>query len=165
MTKASQLAVIMGVSGCGKSTVAEALATHKNWRFVEADNYHTPEAKRMMSEGIPLTDEIRDPWIDSICQAIKQYPQQSCVLAYSGLKARHRNKFTQLGFDCCFFHLQGSKDTIAERMLQRKGHYMSIDLLDSQFAAMEQPTKGEAIISISITLSLQQILTAIESHL
>ena len=151
------LIISMGVSGSGKSTVAQMLAQKFNLPFLEADDFHSAENKAHMAAGKALTDEMRAPWIASICEKIKT-DGKSCVLAYSGLRRAHRQKFRELGFKTLFLYLNGSKELIAKRMSERAGHFMPVSLLDSQFASMEAPLNEPDIIMVSIDDTVPQIV-------
>lgn len=162
--KAPKLVVIMGVSGCGKSTVALQLALTHNFTFLDADDFHTPEAKQNMSQNIPLTDEMRLPWITSICFALAQYQQknESIVLAFSGLKAKYRSPFRVLGFATTFILLNGNQALIAKRLQARKNHFVNEKLLASQFNTLELPTKNEIdIVNLDISLSVDRLVSTI----
>jgi gluconokinase len=153
------LVIAMGVSGCGKSTLAEALARQFGFAYVEADDYHSPEAKDLMASGTPLTDEDREPWIETLCQVLLNLQAQgeSAVMAYSGLRAAHRQRFRDLGIPLLFLHLQGDKELIRSRMAARSEHFMPTDLLDSQFQSLEA-TDGESDIQpLSIERSPEAI--------
>lgn len=151
------LIISMGVSGSGKSTLAELLAEKFDLPFLEADDFHSEENKAHMAAGKPLTDEMREPWIANICNTIKT-EGKSCVLAYSGLRRAHRQKFRELGFRTLFIKLDGSKELIAERMSERAGHFMPVSLLDSQFAAMEPPQDEPDMVVVSIDASIPAIV-------
>jgi gluconokinase len=110
-----------------------------------------------MAAGKALTDDMRAPWIASICQKIKT-DGKSCVLAYSGLRRAHRQKFRELGFTTLFLYLNGSKELIAKRMSERAGHFMPVSLLDSQFASMEAPLNEPDMIMVSIDDTVPQIV-------
>ncbi len=133
------LVVVMGVSGCGKTTLAQAIANHLEFTLLDADSFHSEDAIKQMSAGVPLTDEQRAPWIERICKQLHRFELQnkSCVLAYSGLKLQHR----QLIFDS-YHHavgvlLEADQTLITKRMAGRGEHFMSPQLLNSQIASME----------------------------
>ena len=93
-----KLVIVMGVSGCGKSTVGKQLALDLGYTFIEADDFHSVAAKQQMANGIPLTDVMREPWLKRLCQHLDQEVLVDSVLAYSGLRRRHRQLFRELGF-------------------------------------------------------------------
>lgn len=157
--------IIMGVSGTGKSTLAKALADHLHWQFMEADDYHSDDAKNMMKAGIALTDHIREPWIQRMLNTLSHQANNktNTVLSYSGLKQKHRNKFRELPSKVHFIHLQGSKALIRERMQNRTGHFMASNLLDSQFDAMESTEHEADVTPISIDNSQEHLLQDILS--
>jgi gluconokinase len=144
------LFIVMGVSGTGKSSLAQQLANEFSLIYIDADDFHSAQAKKYMAENRPLTDEMRAPWLVSIIDHLILLFQQgnSVVLAYSGLKLAHRNLFRELPFDCHFFYLTANKDIIAKRITQRANHFFSHALLDSQFEAMEPPLLSELDVSI-----------------
>ena len=159
----TQLIIVMGVSGSGKTTVAKQLAEQLCWHYMEADDYHTEDAKRMMAAGTPLTDDIRAPWIQAMYDQLIQYSENNIntVLSYSGLKKRHRDIFRKLPVHLQIIHLVGDKHLVQQRMDERKGHFMTSDMLNSQFEALES-TKLEAdVIHIRLDQSTEQQLVEI----
>jgi len=137
----ARLFIVMGVSGAGKSTLAHAIAEHYGYRYLDADDFHSEQAKAHMHSGQPLTDEMRAPWIERICAHLRELANQdqTLVLAFSGLKKSHRDPLRQCGIDTHFLFLDGDAETIAQRISARQGHFMSPRLLDSQFASLERP--------------------------
>lgn len=159
------LIIVMGVSGCGKTTLAAHLAQKWQFQFLEADDFHSAENKTHMANGKPLTDAMREPWIQSLCDEVIQQKARGvqCVLAYSGLRRAHRNRFRQLGCRTLFLHLKGPKELIRERMQQRAGHFMPTDLLDSQYAALEPPGEEERdIVEMDLGQSVEAIFRQAE---
>lgn len=152
--------IVMGVSGCGKSTLATHLAKTYGFEYIEADDYHTEEAKRLMASGTPLTDAHREPWIQALCDKLKQLAAngKSSVLAYSGLRAAHRARFRALGLPVQFIHLVGDKELIRSRMQARKNHFMPSGLIDSQFAALESTDAETDVIAISVADNVEAIV-------
>jgi len=144
------LFIVMGVSGTGKSSLAKQMADELSLVFVDADDFHSAQAKKHMAENKPLTDQMRAPWLAKIIEHLTQLALQgkSVALAYSGLKSGHRDLFRALAFYCHYFYLTASKDVIAERITQRSNHFFSPALLESQFTAMEAPLSSEQDISI-----------------
>jgi gluconokinase len=133
--------VVMGVCGCGKSTVGEALANALRWPFHDADDFHPQANVDKMARGEPLTDDDRWPWLDRIAAELAAILArgQHAVLACSALKASYRARLARAG-DVRFVHLHGDYETIASRLALRQHRYMPASLLASQFAALEMPT-------------------------
>lgn len=146
--------VIMGVSGCGKSSVGEGLAALLGVPYRDGDDLHPPANVEKMRAGVPLTDEDRWPWLDRVAEVLRA--EAPVIVGCSALKRRYRDRIRQAGA-VTFVYLEGSRDLIASRMAERKGHYMPLSLLDSQFAALEAPGPDEAV-AVSIDQPLQGIL-------
>lgn len=138
--------VVMGVSGCGKSTVGKLIAATLGARYAEGDSFHPPENVEKMRGGRPLDDNDRAPWLAAMAAGIRDWNAkgETVVLACSALKRRYRDVLRG-GGDVRFIHLAGEKALIGARLAARKGHYMPPTLLDSQFAALEPPDECEAI--------------------
>jgi carbohydrate kinase (thermoresistant glucokinase family) len=144
--------VVMGVSGCGKSTIASELARRLNLPFHDADDYHPQSNIDKMRSGVPLEDGDREPWLKIISEEIAGWNRSGgAVLACSALKEKYRAilRGENPPQDLIFICLAGAKETILRRMKAREGHFMPPDLLDSQFAALEEPREG-------ITVSIDQ---------
>ena len=133
------IVVVMGVSGCGKSTIGALLAQRLGAEFLDADEYHPPENVARMASGVPLTDADRRPWLERLNAELRK--RQHAVLACSALKESYRGALAQ-GIDCRFVHLRGSIELIRSRMTQRRHRYMPASLLESQFAALEPPARA-----------------------
>jgi gluconokinase len=147
--------VIMGVSGCGKSSVGAGLAARLGLNYRDGDDLHPPENVAKMRAGMPLTDADRWPWLDRVGQVL--LAEAPVIVGCSALKRAYRDRIrTAAGGPVTFVHLAGSQEVIAARMALRQGHYMPLSLLDSQFAALEPPAAEEAI-----TVSIDQPLEAI----
>src|SRR5262245_8503336 len=131
------IAVMMGVSGSGKTTIARSVAQRLGWRLVEGDDFHPPANVAKMRAGTPLTDEDRWPWLRAIAAEIDAVRARGepAVVACSALKRAYRDILIGARPDVVLVYLQGSKPLIAERLAARKGHFMPATLLDSQFAA------------------------------
>jgi gluconokinase len=139
----SRLAIIvMGVSGSGKTTVGEALATALDIPFFDGDEFHSPEARAKMTAGIPLTDEDRWPWLDRIGRRLSDvmgYPK-GAIIACSALRRAYRDRLrATVGPALRFAFLEGDKALMRDRVANRKGHFMPASLIDSQFATLESP--------------------------
>lgn len=132
--------VVMGVSGCGKSTVARALAEKTGGRYIDADDFHPPTNKEKMAAGIPLTDDDRRGWLDALNQELRANQTNTTFLACSALKQIYRERLRANVPDLHFIYLKGSKEVIDRRLAARTGHFMPSTLLDSQFATLEEPT-------------------------
>ena len=134
--------IVMGVSGCGKSTVGSLLAARLGWEFYDADDFHPPENIAKMSAGIPLTDTDRAPWLDALHHLLQQSLRagRHPVLACSALKEQYRQTLLAGNEGLRIIHLCGGYAAIQARLTARSGHYMKPELLQSQFAALEEPS-------------------------
>lgn len=151
---ALQHVVVMGVSGCGKTTVAESLAARLGWPFDEGDAFH-PEANiAKMSAGIPLDDADREPWLEILAGRIaaKEAAGASSILSCSSLKRRYRDILRTGAPRVRFVHLHGDKAVLAARLAARKGHFFPPGLLDSQFAALELLGPDEDGVVVDVAL-------------
>ena len=158
MTK-KHLIIIMGVSGCGKTTIAKHISEHLSFKYLESDDFHSFENKQHMQSGHPLTDDMRWPWIQNICEAVHA-SDQNIVLANSGLKFIHRAHFRKLDRQVDFIHLQVRQNTIQSRLNLRQDHFMPASLLSSQFRDMEAPIMSEHVYSMDGNGSLKAVKTA-----
>ena len=136
----------MGVCGCGKTTVGEALAQAIGCRFLDADDFHPPANVEKMAGGVPLTDDDRWPWLDRIAEELGQILAEGehAVLACSALKEAYRQRLKRAG-DVRIVYLEGDEATIAARLAARQHKYMPPLLLPSQFATLEVPTDALAV--------------------
>jgi gluconokinase len=134
------IVVVMGVCGCGKSTVGKALAEELGWPFHDADDFHPAANVAKMAAGEPLTDDDRWPWLDRLAAEMRaaQAGGGNAVLACSALKQAYRDRIATAG-NVRFVHLAGDVDTIAGRLAARRHRYMPASLLASQFATLEPP--------------------------
>jgi gluconokinase len=144
--------IVMGVSGCGKSTVGSFLAERLGWDFRDGDSFHPPENVEKMRSGMPLTDTDRWPWLAAIAAWIDDHRRAGThgIVACSALKRAYRDRLRDGHADVSFVHLTGSKELIAARLALRKGHYMPPSLLDSQLATLEVPGPDEAAVAVSV---------------
>lgn len=142
----ARLFVVMGVSGCGKTTVGQALAARLGCPFYDGDDFHPPENVAKMASGVPLNDGDRAPWLARLAALLKEHEGkgETAVLACSALKQQYR-ELLRVSPEVQFVYLVGSFDLIWQRMSQRANHYMKADMLRSQFAALEPPADHEAI--------------------
>ena len=162
--------IVMGVSGCGKSTMASALGERLGLDMVDGDDLHLPESVAKMRSGIALQDADRWPWLDRIGHYLAQAQEPGRVVACSALKRVYRDRIREQAGDVCFVFLDGDFDLIEQRMRQRVGHYMQPGLLDSQFRTLEKPQADETdVIRLPITEPVQdmvvQALNALHNRL
>ena len=156
MTK--HLIVIMGVSGCGKSTLAVKLADHLSCPMIEADDFHSEEAKSKMASGIGLSETDREPWLARVARACETQLNNSenVVAACSALKKGHRNVFRKINAKITFLWLNTPVEVIRQRLMNRKGHFATSTLLASQFATLEPPESESDCASINNQLSFDE---------
>lgn len=154
------LAIVMGVSGAGKSTISQALAERCGYLYLDADDFHSTEARTHMAAGKPLTDAMRTPWVETICTHLRKLATGGThvVLAFSGLRKAHREPLRHCGYRVQFLFLDGNRDTIAARLQARTDHFMPTSLLDSQFASLERPDTEPDVQTLDITPPLEQLL-------
>jgi gluconokinase len=147
------LYVIMGVSGSGKTTIGTALARALDVPFVEGDQLHPRANVERMARGIPLTDEDRQPWLIAIAQRLREADQtgSGLVIACSALKRSYRDLLRSRGSaKIRFVYLRGDQSLVADRLKGRHGHFMPASLLESQFAALEEPDPKEHVLVCDI---------------
>ncbi len=156
--------VVMGVAGCGKTTIARMLAERLGWRFQEGDALHPPANVAKMSAGTPLTDDDRWPWLHTIAGVMDGWRAEgaSGIVTCSALKRAYRDILVGGHPDVRIVHLAGEKALIAARMAARKGHFMPTALLDSQFATLEPPGADENPIVVDIGAEAETIVQALE---
>ena len=147
----AQVIVVMGVSGSGKTTVGAKLAQELGWSFYDADDFHSEANREKMAQGIALNDEDRAEWLATLRELIRKHLEEgrSCVLACSALKQRYRDTLA-VNEKVRFAYLRGSFEQIETRMKRRKDHYMPVQLLQSQFEALEEP-RDAVVVDISHT--------------
>ena len=140
-----QIYIIMGVAGCGKTTIAKGVADKLGLNFIEADDYHSEANKAKMSSGEALSDSDREPWIDDLVAAAKTQKSDG-VMSCSALTQFVRKRLRAgLNGNCTFIHLHGSPRIIRERLSARKNHFFGANLLASQFAALEIPNRAHTL--------------------
>lgn len=151
--------IVMGVSGCGKTTIGEMLANRLKCDFADADSFHSQANKDKMHKGIPLTDEDRWPWLKAIRASIveKQADGTTHVYACSALKRVYRDILRDGDTDVTFVYLKGTPELLQERIKTRKGHFFDPKLLQSQLDTLEPPGPDEAI-EVDIALSPEEIV-------
>ena len=134
------IAVVMGVAGCGKTTLGLALADALGWTFLDADDFHPPANVAKMAAGVALTDADRWPWLDRLAEHLRGLERdgRDVVLACSALKQAYRERLACAG-DLRWIYLKGDAATIGPRLSARHGHYMPASQLASQLATLEEP--------------------------
>ena len=156
--------LIMGVSGCGKTSVGQALAQHLGSRFVDADDYHPPANVDKMRAGLPLNDEDRQPWLERLNALLRHRTARGepVVLACSALRARYREILGRRVPGLVIIHLRGDFDLIAKRLAARQHRYMPASLLRSQFDTLEPAPEA---IDIDIDAELDEIVKRLLARL
>ena len=146
------IVVLMGVSGCGKSTVGGVLAGRLGWPLAEGDDLHPPENVAKMAAGHPLDDDDRRPWLERIRAWIdgRLAAGESGLVTCSALKRRYRDVLRGTGGDVVFVYLHGTREQLLARLTTRQGHFMPASLLDSQLADLEPPEPDERAVRIDI---------------
>ncbi len=154
------IAVLMGVSGAGKTTIGRAVAERLGWRFIDADDHHPPANVAKMAAGIALEDADRWPWLDELNRLLRG--EEHAVVACSALKDAYRRRLLAGVDDWRLIFLEGSKALIASRLAARKHRYMPASLLDSQFATLEPPAQAIRIdVAAPVERSVDAVLAAI----
>ncbi len=151
--------VVMGVSGCGKTTVGEALAARLGWPFEEGDRHHLPTSVAKMSAHIPLEDADRWPWLEKLAALIaaQEAAGRSSIITCSSLKRGYRDLLRTGAPRVRFLHLHGSREVLQARLDARKGHFFPRDLLASQFATLEplQPDEDGVVVDVDLPVERQ----------
>lgn len=157
--------VVMGVSGCGKSSVGLELAKQLGARFIDGDDLHPAENKAKMSAGIPLNDNDRWPWLDLVGESLADSVPGGTVVACSALKRVYRERILAAAPGTVFIHLTGSRDLLWERMSSRPDHFMPVSLLDSQLATLQNLDIDEPGASYDIAQPVGAIVAQVITDL
>ena len=153
--------VVMGVSGCGKSTVGVRVADHLGGTYVDGDDLHPAANVAKMAAGQPLTDDDRWPWLDRVAAVLAE-AQGPVVVGCSALRRVYRDRIRAgAGGPVRFVHLTGNADVLRARMAARTGHYMPVTLLDSQLTTLEPPGPDEGALTIDIDQPVEDIVRAV----
>lgn len=152
--------VLMGVSGCGKTTIGRALSQRMGVAYVDGDDLHSPANIARMASGLPLRDEDRWPWLDRVARVLRL--QAPVIVGCSALRRAYRDRLRQgAGGPVRFVHLSGPPLLIHSRMAGRQGHFMPPSLLDTQFAALEPLSAGEGGLTLDIRQPPEALVEAI----
>ena len=153
--------IFMGVSGSGKSAVAESVAKKMDVPFLDGDFLHPRSNINKMGAGHPLNDEDREPWLETLNSVIyaMQHTHQVSILVCSALKRKYRDMLRKDNKGLYFIYLKGDFNLIAERLQKRKGHFFKLDMLESQFEALEEPLNNHNdIYEIQINQPLDKVI-------
>ncbi|WP_433085476.1 gluconokinase [Dactylosporangium sp. CA-052675] len=163
MPDARPVFVVMGVAGTGKTTVGAMLAGRLGWTYAEADDFHPPANVEKMAAGVPLTDADREPWLAAIGRWLDERAAagEPGVVTCSGLRRVYRDRLREGRPQVRMVFLEGSRELIARRLAARHGHFMRVEMLDSQFAALEPPQPGEGVTEVSVEPPPTEIVDAI----
>lgn len=163
----SDIFVVMGVSGCGKSTVGAQLAATLGLEFLEGDTLHPPGNVARMAAGVALSDADRAGWLQTLAERIGEarLAGTGLVLSCSALKRAYRDILRQGAPDLHFVHLQGDYEVLAARMAARTGHYMPMSLLASQLETLEVPGPQENAQTFSVATRPELIVAAVTAGL
>lgn len=152
--------VIMGVAGCGKSSIGAVLGAQIGAQYIDGDDLHPKQNIEKMSRGEPLQDADRWPWLARVGEALAT-AHQDVIVGCSALKRSYRDFIRDRADGVVFIHLAGSREVIAKRMAERDGHFMPTSLLDSQFEALQVPGPDEPHIAVDISGTPEDIVEAI----
>jgi gluconokinase len=154
----AQWIVVMGVAGCGKSTLAQRVADAVQLPFIEGDEFHSPENRRKMTEGIALDDADRQGWLDSLGQELRNHPG-GAVLSCSALKRAYRDRLRAAVPRLWFIHIKLTQDLANARVAARSAeHFFPSSVVASQFAALEDPIDEERVLQLDGSLTPSELL-------
>jgi gluconokinase len=160
------IVIVFGVSGAGKTTIGKLLAKRLGWRFLEADDFHPRGNIEKMRDGLPLTDEDRWPWLKLLREQIERSlaADENAVLACSALKRRYRERL-RVSDNVKFVLLRGDYVLVEKQLHSRRGHFMNSDLLQSQFADLEEPESDEDAVTIELGRTPEELVEEIKTKL
>ena len=157
--------VVMGVSGCGKSTVGRLLAQALALPYVEGDELHPARNVALMAAGTALTDDDRDDWLAAVARTVREAGKGGLVISCSALKRRYRDRLRESAPNLRLVYLHGSAELLASRMAQRSGHYMPPSLLQSQLLTLETPGADESALMADIARAPEDIVAALSAQI
>jgi gluconokinase len=154
--------ILFGVSGAGKTTLGQLIAAELGWKFYEADDFHSQANIDKMHAGVPLTDEDRRPWLDSLRGLIERClaTKENTVLTCSALKQSYRS-YLRVSEEVKFVYLRASYELVAQQLRQRQKHFMNPALLKTQFATLEEPEARERVIMIELGRTPRELVDEI----
>ena len=160
------IVIVFGVSGAGKTTIGKLLAKDLGWQFYEADDFHLRASVEKMRNGHPLSDEDRGPWLERLRRQIARSldASENAVVACSALKRRYREKL-RVSDDVKFVFLRGDYALVEKQLRGRSGHFMSPELLKSQFADLEEPQRDEGAVTIQLGRTPEALVEEIKARL
>jgi gluconokinase len=160
------IVIVFGVSGAGKTTIGKLLAKRLGWRFLEADDFHPRGNIEKMRDGLPLTDGDRWPWLKLLREQIERSlaANENAVLACSALKRRYRERL-RVSDNVKFVLLRGDYALVEKQLHSRRGHFMNLDLLQSQFADLEEPESDEDAVTIELGRTPEELVEEIKTKL
>ena len=156
--------VVMGVSGCGKSTVGRALAEALGVRYIEGDEWHPPQNVARMAAGVPLTDADREGWLRALGRELAA-SRDGAVASCSALKRSYRDLLRAAVPGLRWVYLSGERELLAARLATRQDHYMPASLLQSQLDTLEPPQPDEGAVEIGIDASPEEIVSTVQRWL
>ena len=160
------IVIVFGVSGAGKTTIGKLLAKRLGWRFFEADDFHPRGNIEKMRDGLPLTDGDRWPWLKLLREQIERSlaANENAVTACSALKRRYRERL-RVSDNVKFVLLRGDYALVEKQLHSRRGHFMNLDLLQSQFADLEGPESDEHAVTIELGRTPEELVEEIKTKL
>jgi gluconokinase len=160
------IVIVFGVSGTGKTTIGKLLAEELGWQFYEADDFHPRANIEKMRSGHPLTDEDRWPWLELLREQITRSlaAKENAVLACSALKRAYRKRL-RVSDDVKFVFLRGDYALVERQLRRRRGHFMNLALLQSQFAGLEEPQPDEDVLTIDLGRTPEELVEEIKAKL
>ena len=160
------IVIVFGVSGVGKTTIGKLLAKRLGWRFLEADDFHPRGNIEKMRDGLPLTDGDRWPWLKLLREQIERSlaANENAVLACSALKRMYRERL-RVSDNVKFVLLRGAYALVEKQLHSRRGHFMNLDLLQSQFADLEGPESDEDAVTIELGRIPEELVEEIKTKL
>lgn len=164
LARHSVVAIFMGVSGVGKTTVGQAVAERLGWSLFDGDHFHSPSNIDKMRRGIALNDDDRAAWLEALRARIRQCldDKEPAIITCSALKKKYRDLLRSGNEGTIFVYLQAERDIVWKRISARRGHYFGEDLLDSQYAALEEP---EHAFTINAGEPLDRVAAAVTAVL